>query len=84
MPLKVSFHPLAELDLAESIEYYEERQPGLGWRFEQSVEEAVFYIARFPKIYPLVVDQKFRRAVIPKFPFFILFVETSSGIFSNC
>lgn len=44
MPLRANFHPLAKLDLVETIDYYEKQQTGLGWRFEQAIEEAVSYI----------------------------------------
>lgn len=35
--MSVRFHPEAEAELAESTEYYEDIEPGLGWDFALEV-----------------------------------------------
>ena len=35
--MTVSFHPAAESELAGAVEYYEEREPGLGYDFAVEV-----------------------------------------------
>src|SRR6266480_5403155 len=39
----------AEQEFAESIAYYESKEPGLGWRFRNEVAEAVGRILRHPR-----------------------------------
>ena len=39
----------AEQDFAESIAYYESKEPGLGWRFRNEVAEVVKRILRHPE-----------------------------------
>jgi len=39
----------AEQEFAESIAYYESKEPGLGWRFRNEVAEAVNRILRHPQ-----------------------------------
>ncbi len=40
----------AEQEFAESIAYYESKEPGLGWRFRNEVAEAVGRILRHPEL----------------------------------
>jgi plasmid stabilization system protein ParE len=40
----------AEQDFAESIAYYESKEPGLGWRFRNEVAEVVKRILRHPEL----------------------------------
>ena len=40
----------AEQDFAESIAYYESKEPGLGWRFRNEMAEAVKRILRNPEL----------------------------------
>lgn len=39
--MNVRFHPEAEAELAESTEYYEAIEPGLGWDFALEAHSAI-------------------------------------------
>ncbi len=41
----------AEREFAESVAYYEAKEPGLGWRFRTEVVEAVDWIKRNPELH---------------------------------
>ena len=49
--MNYSFHPLAEIELNEAIDYYNERQLDLGNRFPQWSEEEIkkIYLRRIDK-----------------------------------
>ncbi len=44
-----SFHPEAETEFLEAIEYYEERERGLGYDFSIEVFAAIQNIIAYPK-----------------------------------
>jgi plasmid stabilization system protein ParE len=70
MKLKIS--PFAELDLHESIKFYNEQSEGLGQDFYQTVVSAFERIknnpGQFPKLY-----QEMRKVSIKRFPFLVFF-----------
>ena len=63
----------AEQDFAESIAYYESREPGLGWRFRNEVTEAVKRILRDPELTRLR-PKGYRRVNLHAFPHYIAYV----------
>lgn len=71
---RVIYTPEADDDVAESYDWYELREPGLGEDFLRCVEACVLSIQRHPRLYPVAVDE-FRRALLRRFPFEI-FYET--------
>ena len=48
--MRYEFHPEAEVDLVETILYYESQAPGLGERFAAEVRHAIEQPLRHPKI----------------------------------
>ncbi|MFZ4778081.1 MAG: type II toxin-antitoxin system RelE/ParE family toxin, partial [Terrimicrobiaceae bacterium] len=50
-------------DVAESYNWYESCEPGLGEDFLRCVEACVLTIPRHPQLYPVAVDE-FRRALV--------------------
>jgi hypothetical protein len=58
----------ADDDIAESYDWFENREPGLGEEFLRCVEACVLTIQRHPQSYPVAVDN-FRRALVRRFPF---------------
>lgn len=68
----VVFDPGARSEFLASVEYYEECQAGLGRRFREAVEMAVNSIRTAPFRYR-VLHAPFRRCLIPKFPYAIIF-----------
>ena len=69
---RVTYTPEADDDIAESYDWYESREPGLGEDFLRCVEACVLGIQRHPELYPIAVDE-FRRALIRRFPFEIFY-----------
>ena len=69
----------ADDDVAESYEWYESREPGLGEDFLRCVEACVMTIQRHPHLYPVAVDE-FRRALVRRFPYEIIYETTLDSI----
>ena len=63
----------AEQEFAESITYYESKEPGLGWRFRNEVAEAVNRILRHPQL-PRLRPKGYRRVNLNAFPHYIAYV----------
>ncbi len=47
--MNYSFHPLAQKELNEAIDYYNEYQDGLGIEFAKEVYKSVQIISQFPQ-----------------------------------
>lgn len=77
--MKVHWLPAAELEFAHAILWYEERQPGLGDRFELAVLHAIDQIRMSPN-----AAQQFhantRRRLIHKFPFCVVYRADANEI----
>ena len=72
MNYKVKLHPLANLELIDTFQYYEERQVGLGRRFLKAYQEKTKFLADNPEACELVFN-KLRRAVIKPFKYNIVY-----------
>ncbi len=67
-----SFHPDAEREFNEAIEYYEGCEPGLGYDFAIEVGTAIQSILRYPEAWS-VVDEDVRRRLVNRFPYAVLY-----------
>lgn len=67
----------AEADLAEAVLWYEDQQPGLSDRFMSEYMAALTSIENFPESFSLLETLRepfnIRRAVLPHFPYAIIF-----------
>ena len=79
MPDKLVFLPEARQDIAEAYSWCEGQDPGLGADFIRCLEVAILSIERHPRIYP-VVHENYRRALVRRFPYAILFERDSGQI----
>ena len=79
MKFHVEISPAADFEIADSIEWYEAQENGLGRRFESTLESIVELIRRNPKKFPKV-DGEVRRTIVRRFPFIILFTVTDDII----
>ncbi|MBN2001379.1 type II toxin-antitoxin system RelE/ParE family toxin [candidate division KSB1 bacterium] len=70
--MKYYFHEAAERELLTVIEYYEERQSGLGLKFSKEVYATLERIKEHPYAWT-AVDEKTRRCLTNKFPYGILY-----------
>jgi len=78
--MKYSFHPEAEAEFVEAIEYYEERENGLGYDFAVEVYSAIERTASWPKAWP-IIEQDLRRCLVKRFPFGIVYAKDQEEIF---
>jgi toxin ParE1/3/4 len=69
----------AELELAGSIAFYEERMSGLGLDFEAAARRALKIITRAPKRWP-IGKHGTRRFVMRRFPFVIHYLDMPDRI----
>jgi len=67
------FHPDAELELNEAIEWYETREPGLGLDFAAQVYATIQRALAFPLAWQ-EMDDNIRRALVHRFPYGVLYV----------
>jgi len=68
--------PFAELDLAESMDWYNLQQPGLELTFLDEVEKTIKHISQNPYGYAVRYKRKgiaIRFALVDRFPFVIVF-----------
>lgn len=77
---RIIYTPEAEDDVANSYDWYENRELGLGEDFLRCVEACLFTILRHPFIFPVAVDE-FRHAPIRRFPFEIFYEHFDDCIF---
>lgn len=67
--------PLAEAELQESAQWYEDRRPGLGDEFLDAVLALLRRVQEHPHHFPCVRGDVRRAVVIKRFPFSIYFRE---------
>ena len=80
----VGLSPEAVLELIEAATWYETRQPGLAIRFLQEIDQAQQAIQSRPKSFlqlaNIAVDLEVRRALLPRFPYALVFLELQTEI----
>jgi plasmid stabilization system protein ParE len=69
---QVIYAPEVETDLQEGIDWYNDRQPGLGVRFFKNVKEQSDYIAKNPYSVAIRYDE-IRCSKVKTFPYLIHF-----------
>ncbi len=78
--MSFSFHPEAEDELNDAIDYYKEIEPGLGYDFALEVHSTIKRTVEFPKAWVLV-EGEIRRSLVKRFPYGILYSEEREGIY---
>jgi toxin ParE1/3/4 len=73
-----TFNPLAELELAEAVEFYDQAKRGLGDEFLHEVEQAIVFLDRYPEAAPKV-GREVRRFVLPRFPYSLIYRHLGKG-----
>lgn len=77
--MKYFFHPEAENELNSSVEYYEECKKHLGLEFATEVYNTIQRIIEFPYAWQ-VLDGNFRRCLMNRFPFGIIYYQKDEDI----
>jgi plasmid stabilization system protein ParE len=75
-----SFHPAAEEEFRAAIEYYEDREPGLGYDFSVEVFTAIQNVVAHPHAWP-VIEEDIHRCLVNRFPYCVLYAVEDAGIF---
>jgi hypothetical protein len=74
-----SFHPDAEIEFKDAIEYYEGCQDRLGYEFALEVYETVNRVIANPSAWQLM-NENMRRSLVNRFPFGIIYVIRNKEI----
>jgi len=77
--MSFAFHPDAEAEFEEAIEYYEEIEQGLGYDFTLEVYSAIQRSVDFPKAWSLI-ESEIRRSLLNRFPYGVLYSEEQDGL----
>ena len=76
--MKLVFHPEADQEFIDSIDYYESAEPGLGEEFYAEIMATIGRVTCSPKAWPILVGDV-RRCLCHRFPYGVLYsVETDS------
>ena len=77
--MNVKVYDAAKLELEEGIQWYEEQNKGLGFKFSFEIHETIKRILAFPESYS-EIDLKIRRALVKKFPYGIIYTINEENI----
>lgn len=77
---KIIFHPDVAIEVKASYEWYQNRAEGLGDDFLSELESAYQTIAELPDTWPKF-NINYRRFLLSKFPFSIIYRENDISIF---
>jgi plasmid stabilization system protein ParE len=70
--MKYRFHPEAESELNEAVDYYDACQEGLGLEFAREIHATIENIREFPLAWtPL--SQNTRRCLVSRFPYGVVY-----------
>ena len=72
MTFAASFNSLAEAELSDAVDHYEQESPGLGTAFLAAVEHAVTDLVEYPESAP-VLSGPYRKKVLSRFPFNLIY-----------
>lgn len=71
----------AHYDIIAAMVHYVRKDPLLAHRFLDALDEKINHISQFPQSYPIKVKNKYRRAVLSKFPYSIYYkIESDDNV----
>ena len=70
--MKFFFHPEADEEFSQAIDYYEQVQLGLGYDFAIEVSSTIARIVEFPRAWPSI-EEDIHRCLTKRFPYGILY-----------
>ncbi len=73
------YHPAAEVELWEAVEYYENCQVGLGHKFSRSFQEVLYLLDQHPFAWPQLTGE-IRRCLVPRFPYAVIYQWHDQGV----
>ena len=72
------FHRLAERELAEAVDYYEQQRRELGVEFLGAIQRSVDFLGRYPEAAPKIRGD-LRAFVLLRFPYSLIYRPLSSA-----
>lgn len=75
--MRFFFHPRADEEFNEAVQYYEECQPGLGLEFAKEIYASIGRVAEYPNAWS-EMSKNTRRCLVNRFPFGVIF-QIKSG-----
>jgi plasmid stabilization system protein ParE len=75
-----SFHPEAESEFRQAIDYYEDREQGLGYDFSIEVFTTIQNIVNYPTAWP-IIEEGMRRCLVNRFPCGVIYSIEQDEIF---
>lgn len=70
--MKFQFHPAADAELDQAVEYYERCQSGLGLEFAEDVYAAIARVIEYPDLWS-PISSNTRRCLVNRFPYGIIY-----------
>ena len=70
--MKIFILSVAEKELTDAVEYYNDQCPGLGYEFAAEVKRALDRIALFPEVWQIFSNRS-RRCLLDRFPYGVLY-----------
>jgi len=77
--MKYYFHPAAETELLNAVEFYELQQPELGRRLSEEIQTAIHQICEHPLAWEKM-DAETHRCLTNRFPYGVLYRIKSDHI----
>ena len=78
--MNFSFHPEAEDEFNDAIEYYETVSTGLGYDFAMEVYATIQRITDFPRAW-ILMEGGIRRSLVNRFPYGVLYSIEHDQVF---
>jgi len=76
--MKFYFHPQADAEFDQAVQYYEDSQSNLGIEFAEEVYAAIVRICEYPDAWS-VMSKNTRRCLVNRFPYGVIF-QVKSGV----
>jgi len=72
MSFQVRFHSCAQAELANAVDWYEQKRIGLGKDFSEEVQKAVGQALEYPETFPQALFST-RCCLVSRFPYCIIY-----------
>ena len=84
MVYKLDILSLVKYDIFDGFNWYEAKRLGLGNEFIEEIETTIKYIEKYPNHYQIKYRNKYREAVVKRFPYLIIYeiIESTVLIYS--
>ncbi len=76
--MKVRYLPLAESEIDEAFQWYEDQRVGLGYEFLAEFNRTIDRVVVYPEAYT-VIEEGLHRALVKRFPYGIIYGVDGEG-----